>query len=259
MNDQNIYFLVIITLFGLAIGSFINVVIYRLPRKLSLVKGRSQCTSCQRALKWYHNIPDVSYLALRGACGYCGDRISWQYPLVEVLNSIGYCYYFWQYGFSVGLIISWFLVSVLLAIFFIDLKFQIIPDEITLSGIVIGLATSLLPGGIGIMLSLLGLLVGGGFLFLMGVLGDLIFKRETMGGGDIKMTAMLGVFLGWQDVLFVIIVAATIGLVITRVMKPFSGKIRKSREIPFGPFLALATIVVIEFGHDISAYISTMP
>ena len=144
-----------------------------------------------------------------------------------------------------------YLASALLAIFLIDLDFQIIPDAITLPGLVLGLAISFFPGGIGIVNSLIGLLVGGGSLYLMAIIGDWIFKKDSMGGGDIKMTAMLGTFLGWQQILFIFICSSVIGLVVSLVIMAFSKKLRESRVVPFGPFLAIAAAVAMLYGRQI--------
>lgn len=243
--------LVTIAAVGLCLGSFLNVLIYRIPRKKGWVKERSACTSCGTQLKWYHNIPLLSYLALRGKCGFCKAPISFRYPLVELINALLYLYFYWQFGLTENFFIFAYLSSILLAIFFIDLDFQIIPDMFTLPGMVIGLGVSFIPGGITPWQSLLGLLVGGGSLWLVAMLGDWLFKKESMGGGDIKMVAMLGAFLGWQKVLFIFIAGAALGLVGSIIFMIVSAKTRKERLIPFGPFLALAAIVAIVYGDQL--------
>ena len=241
----------IIGFLGLSIGSFLNVVIYRVPRENFTASKRSVCPHCQNRLKWYHNVPLLSYLFLRGRCGFCGKKISLRYPLVEAVNTLLYLYFFWQLGLSLNFVIFAFLSSVLLAIFFIDLDFQIIPDVITLPGIVIGLGVSFAPGGIGIVSALIGFLVGGGALYLIALLGDWLFKKDSMGGGDIKMAAMLGAFLGWQKVLLVFLSSAFIGLFVSVGIMFFSEKLRKNRVVPFGPFLALAAMLAILYGDQI--------
>jgi len=250
---EPIYY-IFIGLLGLSIGSFLNVVIYRIPRDKKFWAGRSFCPGCEKQLKWYHNIPLVSFLVLRGKCGFCGARISLRYPMVELLNALCYLYFAWEFGLSLELGIFAFLSSALITIFFIDVDFQIIPDLITLPGMVIGLAISFLPGGIGIVSSLIGLVVGGGALYLVALLGDWLFKKESMGGGDIKMAAMLGAFLGWQKVLFIFLASAGIGLVVSVILMFFSAKIREQRIVPFGPFIAMAAMVAIIWGDQIIAY-----
>jgi leader peptidase (prepilin peptidase) / N-methyltransferase len=248
---------ILVCLLGLAIGSFLNVVIYRVPRDKSVAVGRSRCPQCDTQLKWYHNIPLLSYLALRGKCGFCGARISARYPLVELLNALAYLYFFRSFGWSLDLAAFAFLASALLAVFFVDLEFQIIPDVITLPGIAVGLAVSLIPGGISPIQSLIGLVVGGGALYLVAMLGDWLFKKESMGGGDIKLAAMLGAFLGWQKVLFVFLASAVIGLVISLVLMIFSARLRTHRVVPYGPFLALAAVAAVLWGDRIiSLYVS---
>ena len=157
---------------GLCIGSFLNVLIYRLPLKKPSMVERSACTSCGHQLAWYHNIPLLSYLVLRGRCAFCKEKIAWRYPLVELSNSGLYLFFYWQLGFSAEFFIFSGLSSVLLAIFFIDLDHQIIPDFFTLPGMVLGLGLSFIPGGMTPLESLIGLLVGGGSLYLVALLGD---------------------------------------------------------------------------------------
>lgn len=248
---MHLLFPVLLILFGLAVGSFLNVLIYRLPRQKAFMLNRSVCPNCQNELKWYHNLPLVSFIFLRGKCGFCRAPISWRYPLVEVVNAAFYVYFYWQFGWGYQFLVFSLLSSALLTIFFIDLDFQIIPDAITIPGMVIGLAISWLPGGIGIVNSIIGLLVGGGSLYLIAILGDWLFKKESMGGGDIKMTAMLGAYLGWQQMLFVFICSSVIGLAVSLVIMAFSKKLRETRTIPFGPFLALAAAVAMIYGRQI--------
>ncbi len=248
---MNTFLIAWIFCLGLVIGSFLNVVIYRLPRNKNFIIARSACTSCNSELKWYHNIPLFSYLFLRGKCGFCKDKISIRYPLVEFLNGIFYLYFFWQYSFSANFFIFAGLISILLIIFFIDVDFQIIPDVITLPCMLIGLGISFLPNGIGFVPSIIGLLVGGGSLYLIAILGDWLFKKDSMGGGDIKMAAMLGAFLGWQKVLFIFLSSAVIGLVVSIALMAVSSKIRKERVVPFGPFLASAAVLAIIYGEQL--------
>jgi len=248
--------LVWIGLFGLIIGSFLNVLIHRLPRQVPFLKGRSVCPHCNAQLKWYHNIPVLSFALLGGRCAFCRGRISYRYPAVEIINALFYVYFYWQFGFSLNFGIFAFLASVLLVIFFIDLDFQMIPDIITLPGIALGLAVSLLPGGIDPVGALIGLLVGGGALYLIAMLGDWLFKKESMGGGDVKMAAMLGAFLGWQKIILIFISSAVIGLIVSLVIMIFSAQVRETRVVPFGPFLATAAMLSIVYGDQlISLYL----
>lgn len=253
---EYIYYLdyVMLALLGLAVGSFLNVLIYRVPRQKKFLAGRSVCPRCDNQLKWYHNIPLVSYLALRGKCGFCREPISIRYPLVELCNCLAWGYFYFALGPTWEMVSFCFISSSLLAIFLIDLEFQIIPDLITLPGMILGLAASLLPDGIGIAAALIGLLVGGGALYLVAMLGDWLFKKESMGGGDIKLAAMLGAFLGWQKVLLVFISSAVIGVIVSLVLMIFSAKLREQRVVPFGPFLAAAAMLAIIWGDEIIGY-----
>ena len=245
---------IFVGLLGLAIGSFANVLIYRLPREKNVVISHSACPKCGTMLRWYHNIPLISFAALRGKCGFCKAPISWRYPLVESINALLYLYFLWQFGLTLDFLVFCYLATVLLVIFFVDLDFQIIPDMLTYSGMVLGLLVALLPGGVDIAAACIGLLVGGGALYLIAWLGDMLFKKESMGGGDIKLAAMLGAFLGWQKVLFIFLSSAVIGLAVSVVLMAFSAKLRQERVIPFGPFLALAAVIAMLYGDRIIAY-----
>jgi len=251
---MEIILLIFSGLFGLTIGSFLNVIIYRLPRKIKFTKDRSICPNCSNQLKWYHNIPLFSYLFLKGRCGYCGQHISFRYPLVESINCLFYLYYYYRFDLTFDFIIFSILTSALIVIFFIDLDYQIIPDLITIPGMIIAIAVSWLPNAIGLIPSLIGLLVGGGSLYLIALLGDFLFKKESMGGGDIKLAAMLGAFLGWQKIIFIFMSSAVIGLVISVFMMIYSKKLRKERIVPFGPFIALAAVLAIIYGDVIINY-----
>ena len=252
MNELPVYILVFI--FGLAIGSFLNVLIYRLPRDKKFVFGRSFCPACQKPIRFYDNIPVLSFLILGGKCRDCKARISIRYPLVEILNGLAYLFFYSEYGLDLDFVIYGLLASALIVIFFIDIDFQIIPDLITIPGMILGLAVSFLPDGIGIVNAVIGLIVGGGALYLIAMLGDWLFKKESMGGGDIKMTAMLGAFLGWQKVVIIFFGGAFIGLIIAIALMALSKKVRSTRVIPFGPFLAVAAFIAIIYGDRIIAF-----
>lgn len=252
------FYYIIAAVLGLIIGSFLNVVIYRLPRKKNIVFARSCCPHCGKQIAWYHNIPLFGYLFLLGKCAKCRERISVRYPLVEAANAAMYLFFFWRFGPTVDVLVFSALGSILLVIFFIDADFQIIPDVITLPGMVASLAVAVIPGGISIVQSLIGLLVGGGALYLIAMAGDFLFKKESMGGGDIKMAAMLGAFLGWQKVLLIFMTSAVVGLLVSLVMMMFSQALRKERLIPFGPFLSIAAVIAVAYGDEIiQLYVST--
>jgi len=250
MNSE-IYTYSIVGLLGLAIGSFLNVLIYRLPRKMPIIFERSACPNCRKPIPFYLNIPVISYLILLGKCRVCNHPISPRYPVVELLNGIFYILFFHLDGVSYQLVLHCFLASTLITIFFIDFEFQIIPDKITLPGIVIGIAGAFFTPSPGIWGSLLGFVVGGGSLLAVAYLGEWLFKKEAMGGGDIKMAAMMGAFVGWQKVLLIFLGGAVIGMIGSLAWMMVSAKIRRDRLIPFGPFLAMAAMVVVVYGDAI--------
>ncbi|MCK5126493.1 MAG: prepilin peptidase [candidate division Zixibacteria bacterium] len=252
--QEYIFWYILIGLLGLAIGSFLNVLIYRLPRKKAIVMERSACPNCRMAIPFYHNIPIISYLILLGRCSVCRHPISPRYPMVEILNAGFYLLFYHLDGLTLQLGAHCFLTSALIAIFFIDLDFQIIPDKITLPGIVVGFVSSIFVSPPGILNSVIGFLVGGLSLLAIAYLGEWLFKKEAMGGGDIKMAAMMGAFVGWQKILLIFFGGALIGMVVSIVWMGLSKRVRKERMIPFGPFLAMAAIVVVLFGEQIINY-----
>ncbi|MGB2696943.1 MAG: prepilin peptidase [Candidatus Zixiibacteriota bacterium] len=240
-----------ILILGLAVGSFLNVCIYRIPEGKSIFFPGSHCPQCSKKIRFYDNIPVLSFILLRGKCRFCGSRISIQYPLVELLTAFLFiAAYLWQ-GLSLGFVSTLVLGSLLIIVFFIDIKHRIIPDVITLPGIVIGLGFALISPQIKILDSFLGLLIGGGVLYLLAILGELLFKKESMGGGDIKLAAMLGAFLGWQKLFLIFFLSAFLGSIIGILAIQLSSKVKEHRTIPFGPFLALASFAALFWGERI--------
>ena len=228
---------------GLIFGSFSSVCIHRLPKGESILTPRSHCTNCQALIRAYHNIPLVSYLWLMGRCRSCGAAISWRYPLVELLTGLLYWSLFLQFGFSLTWLVYALLVTALIIASFIDLEHQIIPDVISLPGLALGLLLSgpLLP--ISFLDSLVGALVGGGIFYLIALL-----YRGGMGGGDIKLIAMIGSFIGLRMVLLTIFVAAFSGSLVGLILILFKGKGRKD-AVPFGPFLSSGAILGLLWGE----------
>ena len=234
---------IIAALFGATIGSFLNVVILRLPDEdKSISFPASHCPKCLTPLRWYHNIPILSYLALQGRCGYCREKISLQYPLVEILTaSLGLaCVY--SFGISVAAAAYFLFSAALLVIIFIDIHHQIIPDSISLSGIVLGFLFSLLDDTITWQNSLIGILAGGGVLYAVAWFYYLLRKVDGMGGGDIKLLAMIGAWLGWQSLPFVILFSSATGSIFGIFTMIFQKKGRTYR-IAFGPFLSVAALL----------------
>jgi leader peptidase (prepilin peptidase)/N-methyltransferase len=189
---------------GMVVGSFLNVCICRLPRDESVVFPPSHCPQCDYLIRWYDNIPLLSYLLLRGRCRGCGTRISIQYPLVELLNGLLTLALFLRFGPTLAFLVLFLFCSALVVITFIDLEHQIIPDEISLPGIVIGFICSFFLPGHSWLNSLLGILLGGGSLLLVAYAYQWLTGKEGMGGGDIKLLAMMGAFLGWKSILFIV-------------------------------------------------------
>ncbi len=237
--------------FGAAVGSFLNVVILRLPREdVSIAYPASHCPLCQHPLSWWENIPLLSYLLLRGSCHNCRASISWMYPLVEFAMAVFSARLFWQYGPSIEFGRLFVFFAALLVIIFIDIHHQIIPDRISLPGIVLGVATSPFSETITWQQSGLGVLLGGGLLYMVAWGYLVMAKRDGMGGGDIKLLAMIGAFLGWQSLLYVVFASSLSGSVIGIIAMLRQGKGGKTR-IPFGPFLAFGAITWVLFQQQI--------
>ena len=239
----------LIFLVGAVIGSFLNVCIYRIPLDLSIIRPGSSCPACKTAIAPYDNVPILSFLLLFGRCRKCRAPISWRYPLVELLNGLGYLLLVWMFGLDVTSLVYAIFYSALLVVTFIDIDYQIIPDVITYPGIVLGIGLSVfLP--VGIVDSLIGFLVGGGLFYLVAEASLRILKQDGMGGGDIKLIAMIGAFLGWQSVLLTIFLSSLGGALLGGAFMLIKGWGRKT-PIPFGPFLALGAIIAMFWGAPI--------
>lgn len=237
-------------IFGAVVGSFLNVCICRMPKDESVVSPPSHCPVCNYQIRWYDNIPIVSYLFLRGKCRGCHTGISIQYPLVELINGLLTLALFLRFGPTLAFAVLFLFCSALVVITFIDLEHQIIPDEISLSGIVVGFICSFFITGHGWINSLLGILLGGGFLWLVAYGYQLATGRDGMGGGDIKLLAMMGAFLGWKAVLFIIFASSLLGSVIGVSIMLLQKKDSKF-AIPFGPYLALGAVLYIFYGRQV--------
>ncbi|MEW6026104.1 MAG: prepilin peptidase [Planctomycetota bacterium] len=265
------FYLITIFLFGLIIGSFLNVCIYRLPREgMSIIKPGSFCPSCRTPIRWYQNIPLFSFIFLGGKCAGCSARIPWRYPLAEFLTGALFtisAYWFLMPFVAVDgeqivrFVVAIYLVSILIVATFVDIEFRIIPDELTISGIILALVVSalfpmlhkavfpFLPSFVnGLLGSLAGIIVGGGVVYLVGVFGKLVFRKEAMGFGDVKLMAFLGGFLGWEATLYIFIAACFIGSIIGITLY----FITKDHYIAFGPYIALAALVVIFFNPQLA-------
>ena len=235
-------------LFGLAIGSFLNVVIARLPTGRSIARPPSACPACSTLIRWYDNVPVLSWLWLRGRCRACRAVISWRYPAVELLTAVLFALAARQLGPTLDLGTALLLLAALVAITGIDLDHQIIPDVITLPGIVVGAVANLTVRPGNWLDTLLGIVIGGG-LFLIIILAS----GGGMGGGDMKLGAMMGAFLGWKLVLLAILLGVFAGGAVAIGLLSTGSKGRKD-PVPFGPFLALGAVVSLLWGHGLLAW-----
>jgi len=256
---------------GSIIGSFLNVCIYRLPREESIVYPGSHCTSCKKSISFYHNIPILSYIFLGGRCSHCNSKISFGYPLVEILSGLLFVATLWKFGMILDTLFYLLFISGLIVITFVDLKHMIIPNVITYPGILVGILYNALTTNwqnslelvsnfsfgfqnffellneVPILDSLFGVILGGGILLLIAYTYEIIRKRQGMGMGDVKLLALIGAFLGWQGVFFVIFLSSILGsivglsIIITR-----KGDLKYA--LSFGPFLSIAAIIYIFTG-----------
>ena len=242
--------LVVSIIFGAIVGSFLNVCIIRIPEEESIVIPGSHCPHCKTPIRFYDNIPLVSYLLLRGKCRYCNESISFQYPFIEGLTAICSFVIFIKFGPSLNYLFYFSFVAALIVITVIDFHHQIIPDVISIPGIGVGLLGSVFVPDMTFLDSLIGVLVGGGSLFLVATLYRWLFKREGMGGGDVKLLAMIGGFLGWKSVILTILLSSFIGSIMGILIMIFKGKGFRT-AIPFGPFLSLGAVISLFYGEFI--------
>ncbi|MBP1697079.1 MAG: type 4 prepilin peptidase 1, Aspartic peptidase, family [Deltaproteobacteria bacterium] len=248
---------VISLLFGAMIGSCLNVFICRLPKEESIITPGSHCPQCSKPIRWYDNIPLVSFLLLRGKCRNCHRSISVQYPLVEGITALLSLLLFIRFGPSLNYVIYFAFVAALVVITVIDLHHQIIPDMISLPGIGVGLLASWILPGTSVVKALLGLLLGGGSLFLVATVYEWLFKREGMGGGDVKLLAMIGAFLGWKAVILTILLSSLIGSIVGIAVILWKGRDFKY-AIPFGPFLSLGAVIALFYGENLILWYLTL-
>lgn len=240
----------LVFIIGLLIGSFLNVCIYRIPRKQSIVFPPSHCTNCNTKLKSIDLIPVLSYLFYKGKCRYCGETISIQYPIIELLTGIVYLLLFIKFGYSIDFIFFGVLCTLLIIISGIDYKHQVISDKIVLSILIIAIIYKLityfcLKLPVDWTSSFIGLLIGGGFLLLVALVSG-----GGMGGGDIKLMGALGFWLGWQLTIVTMLISFILGAVLSVLLLLFKIKGRKD-AIPFGPFIALAALITIFKGNEL--------
>ena len=264
------FFTVLAVAWGACIGSFLNVCIYRIPIELSVIKPDSHCPVCKKPIRWYQNIPVFSYMFLNGKCANCGTKISPRYVLVELLVALLFLLAWLKFGLTdgprpLGLLpitdfklvpVYWLVITGLVLGTFVDLEHMIIPDRVTLGGIVCGLICSALVPSLhgqeqvlpSLMQSAIGAAVGWGSLWSVAILGEFIFKKEAMGFGDVKLMGAIGAFFGWQAVLFTIIISSFLGSIVG-VTLILTGKKEMQSRIPFGPYISLAALLWIYWGQ----------
>lgn len=241
---------VLIFILGLIVGSFSNVCIYRIPRNKSIIYPASHCPKCRSNISPKDNVPLLSFILLKGRCRNCKSKISIQYPIVELLTGLTFLAIYLIYGLSIQSLIYIILSSALVIIALIDLNEQIVPDVISLPGIVIGFIISFFVPYISFINSALGVVVGGGIILIIGLGGSVIFKKEAMGGGDVKLAAMIGAFLGWRYIIISLFLGFFLGALAGIIL--ILSKI-KSRDdvVPFGPFIVLGSFITLLWGEQI--------
>jgi leader peptidase (prepilin peptidase)/N-methyltransferase len=240
-------------IFGACIGSFLNVCISRLPAAESIIYPSSRCPGCRSAIRFYDNIPVLSYLWLRGRCRSCGWPIPLRYLMVEVITGGMAVCMLYRFGLTADALTYFVLAAALILVIFIDLDHQLIPDIISLPGILIGFFSSFWLSDLSYLDSLIGLFLGGGLLFAVAAGYYFITGKEGMGGGDIKLLAMIGAFLGWQGVCFTIFVASITGTIAGLLLVALAQKDLKF-ALPFGPFLSIGAISYLFFGPRVIAF-----
>jgi leader peptidase (prepilin peptidase)/N-methyltransferase len=235
-----------LTVLGLCVGSFLNVVIYRVPRRLSIVWPGSFCPACRAPIHWYDNLPVVGWMVVGGRCRACRARIPARYPIVEALTGGLFLLHLLVFGWDPILVPRILFACAMVALFSIDLEHKLLPNVITLPGIAAGLAFSLVfPPGI--VDSVIGVVAGYGSLWLVATAWELFAKKEAMGGGDLKMLAMVGAFLGWQGVVITFFVGFMVGGFFSGLLLA-ARKVRLASQIPFGTFLAIGAMVASFWG-----------
>ncbi|MDD5477876.1 MAG: prepilin peptidase [Candidatus Omnitrophica bacterium] len=258
---------IIVFIFGSIVGSFLNVCIHRMPKSESVVWPRSHCPKCRKRIPGYDNIPLVSFILLGGRCRFCKEKISWRYPLVELLTAFLMVALFNHFGLSYNFFLFMVMLWGLIIATFVDIPHRIIPDEVSVGGMIIGFIMVSITGFtfgplkfsfIPMLRSLLGIIIGGGIIYLTGAIFDLVYfkllkrpaisgETESMGGGDVKLLAMIGAFMGWKMALLTFFLAPFLGIVfgiVTLVTK-------KDHTIPYGPFLSTAALLSLFWGHRI--------
>ena len=250
---------IFVFIFGSIVGSFLNVCIYRIPKGRSIVAPGSHCPNCGVSIKWFDNIPILSYIILGGRSRCCKTKISLRYIIVEILTALLFLVLFLFFGLSAKFFAYIILVCGLIIATFVDFEIQEIPDEVSLGGLVVGLSLSVIFPSIlnessrihGFTNSFFGAFAGAATIYAMGILGEFAFKKEAMGGGDVKLLAMIGSFIGWKMTLLTFFIAPLFGSIVGIILKIRQGK----DVIPYGPYLSLAAVTAILWGDKILSFL----
>ena len=235
---------------GLVIGSFLNVCTLRIPHGESIIRPGSRCLQCKTPIFWFDNVPLLSFIRLRARCRWCGGKILWRYPLVECLNGISYLGIVYKFGWTRSALVYALFLSLLLVVTTIDLDHFVIPDVITLPGLVTGFFTAAFILPVGWTGSLLGIALGGGILWMLAAISPYLFGKEGMGGGDIKLLAMIGAFLGWQHVCMTLFLASCTGAMVGIGLMAFRD-MERGQYLPFAPFLAAGAVASLFFYREL--------
>ena len=255
-REMNSHLIEIISfLYGICVGSFLNVCICRIPIGKSIIFPGSACMACQNPVKFYDNLPILSYILLKGKCRTCKAPFSIRYPLTELLTGLSALFVYYKFGLSLDALLYFIFIAMLIVITFIDIDHQIIPDVISLPGIPIGVLFAALSRNQEIwgalIESLIGILAGGGSLYLVALTYKTVTGKDGMGGGDIKLLAMIGALIGWKGVLFTIFAGSAIGTLLGIGGMLYSKNMNMKLAIPFGPFLSMGAVIYIFFGPSI--------
>jgi len=244
VENHQLFWLIWLCVFGLCLGSFLNVIIWRLPREKSIVFPGSSCPACGSPIHWYDNIPIISYIILRGRCRRCGARISARYPLIEALTGAMTFLVFWRFGINLHAGIRFLLVALMIAVAIIDAEHMIIPDQISLGGLVAGLGLSFIHGDVAPLEAFIGAAAGALFLGLVRFVHMKITGIEGMGLGDVKLAGTIGAFLGWYALPVVFLASTAMGLLVGGIFLAIKGKGART-PLPFGTFLAVGAIAYV--------------
>lgn len=250
---MEIYYTIVLFMFGIVLGSFYNVVGYRLPKHESIIKPSSHCPNCGHVLKAYELIPIFSFLFLGRKCSKCKQKISWFYAFFELLTGVLFALSYIIFGYSMELILALTLISVLIIVIISDYQTLIIPDGVIIFGIVlISIELIIIHGFSFLLKSYLSGIIAFIFMYLLKLFGDFVFKKESMGGGDIKLMFLIGLVLGWKEAFMCIFLASFIALPISLIILA----LKKDHIIPFGPFLSVATIILFLSKIDFNTIIN---